>query len=360
MTALTFGSPGRYIQGDGVVGDIGQYIRACSPRALILCDSFVREQFGSRIVASCAAHDVTAHWLEFSGELTQRKVAELAQAAQSFDFGVVVAIGGGKTLDAGKALVDAAGCALITVPTIASNDSPTSKNYVLYDDDHQLAAVKHLPRSAAYVVVDTALIAQAPTHFLLAGIGDAISKYFEAEQCLQSGGKNMFAARPSFSAYVLARECFSIIRSDAAPVLDDLKLGRTHPAFDRLIEAVILMSGLGFESGGLSIAHSMTRGLSRLAGAAHAPHGLQVAYALLVQLHLEHRAPDFMRDMIRLYERLGLPTRLSDLGAGGATREHYETVARLTLEAPYAGNFEHSLNIADIVSAMEKVERAAA
>jgi glycerol dehydrogenase len=357
MTALTFGSPGRYIQGDGVIDDIGEYIRACSPRALVLCDSFVREQFGSRIAASCAAHGVEANWLEFSGELTRRKAGELTEAAQSFDYRVVVAIGGGKTLDAGKAVVDMAGCALITVPTIASNDSPTSKNYVLYDDDHQLAAVNHLPRSAAYVVVDTALIAQAPTHFLLAGIGDAISKYFEAEQCLQSGGNNMFGARPSYSAYVLARECFSIIRSDAVDVLGDLKLGRTHPAFDRLVEAVLLMSGLGFESGGLSIAHSMTRGLSRLGGAAHAPHGLQVAYALLVQLQLEHREPDFMHELIKFYEHLGLPARLIDLGAGGVSRAHYEAVARFTLEAPHARNFVHSLSIADIVSAMEEVER---
>ncbi|MDW9246447.1 iron-containing alcohol dehydrogenase family protein [Burkholderia cepacia] len=193
MTALIFGSPGRYIQGDGLLDDIGQYIRDCSERALVLCDSFVKEQFGSRIAASCAAHEIDVHWLAFSGELTDRKVRELEHAAQSFDYGVVVAIGGGKTLDAGKALVDAAHCALITVPTVASNDSPTSKNYVVYDDDHQLAAVRHLPRSATYVLVDTTLIAQAPTHFLLAGIGDAISKYFEAEQCLNSGGKTCSA-----------------------------------------------------------------------------------------------------------------------------------------------------------------------
>lgn len=360
MTALIFGSPGRYIQGDGLLDDIGQYICDCSERALVLCDSFVKEQFGSRIAASCAAHEIDVRWLAFSGELTDRKVRELEHAAQSFDYGVVVAIGGGKTLDAGKALVDAARCGLITVPTVASNDSPTSKNYVVYDDDHQLAAVRHLPRSATYVLVDTTLIAQAPTHFLLAGIGDAISKYFEAEQCLHSGGKNMFGARPSYSAYVLARECFSIIRAHAETALAELQHGRTAPAFDRLVEAVILMSGLGFESAGLSIAHSMTRGLSRVETSARAPHGLQVAYALLVQLHLERRAPDFMRDMIGLYARIGLPVRLSDLGAGVVTREHYETVAHFTLQAPYSAHFERTLGIEDIVAAMEAIDHAIA
>lgn len=360
MTALIFGSPGRYIQGDGVLDEIGQYIRDCSERALVLCDIFVKRQFGARIAASCDAHGIDVLWLAFDGELTDRKVRELERATQSFDYGVVVAIGGGKTLDAGKALVDTAGCALITVPTVASNDSPTSKNYVLYDDNHQLASVRHLPRSAAYVLVDTAVIAKAPTHFLLAGIGDAISKYFEAEQCLRSGGKNMFGARSSYSAYILARECFSLVRSDAETVLDELAHGRTGHGFDRLVEAVILMSGLGFESAGLSIAHSMTRGLSRIETAAAAPHGLQVAYALLVQLQLEGRAPDFMRDLTGLYERIGLPVRLSDLGPGAVTRDHYETVARFTLQAPHSANFERPLRVEDLVAAMDAIDHATA
>jgi glycerol dehydrogenase len=54
------------------------------------------------------------------------------------------------------------------------------------------------------------------------------------------------------------------------------------------------MSGLGFESGGLSIAHAMTRGLSKVPGSREAMHGQQVAYGLLLQLMLEGSGPAFL------------------------------------------------------------------
>ena len=72
--------------------------------------------------------------------------------------------------------------------------------------------------------------------------------------------------------------------------------GQPNAAFERVVEAALLMSGLGFESGGLSIAHAMTRGLSRVAGPREAVHGWQVAYGLLLQLVLEKRDAAFMSD----------------------------------------------------------------
>ena len=56
--------------------------------------------------------------------------------------------------------------------------------------------------------------------------------------------------------------------------------GTPTAAFERLLEATILLSGLAFENGGLSVAHSLTRGTSAL-HAIHehgALHGEEVAF----------------------------------------------------------------------------------
>ena len=71
---------------------------------------------------------------------------------------------------------------------------------------------------------------------------------------------------------------------------------------------MILLSGLGFESGGLSIAHALTRGLPRIAGLATSAHGLQVALGLLVQLDLEARDDGLLAELTRWYAQVACPS----------------------------------------------------
>ncbi|BDC45929.1 glycerol dehydrogenase [Paraburkholderia terrae] len=362
MQHLIFGSPGRYVQGEGVIDSIGQWLIEYASRVLIVCDAGVRQIVESQVETSLREHDIGCVWIAFAGELTVASVDALVNDASAHAFDAVVAIGGGKALDAGKALSHATSRPLVTVPTIASNDSPTSKNYVLYDDHHQLAEVRHMPRSAVLVLVDTTLLARAPRAFLVAGIGDAVSKYFEAHQCKQAQGKNLFGARPSFAGYALAHACYEAIRENAETALSELQTHGVTASYDRLIEAVILLSGLGFESGGLSIAHAMTRGLSRMESAQPAPHGHQVAYGLLVQLHLEGRPDAFIDDIAAFFARIGLPTRLlgkNGLGARSVDREVLAQIAEYTMRAPHIANFERPVKASDLIAAMQAVEKRA-
>jgi glycerol dehydrogenase len=336
---LVFGSPGRYVQGTEVLAQAGTYLAYCGRKAVVVIDSYVLGLIRQRLDDTCAQSDVELHYITFDGEITADGIAGLRAAAAEVGFDMILAVGGGKCIDAGKALAHTSGRALITMPTVASNDAPTSKNYVVYDAHHQLSEVGHLLVSPRYVLVDTSLIAQAPRQFLLAGIADALTKKFEAEQCYKSGGVNMFGARPALSGLVLARECYRIIRQYAEPALAQAGTGEVTVAFDHLIEAVLLMSGLGFESGGLSIAHAMTRGLSKIPGAQQQVHGWQVAYGLLVQLVLEDRDAELMGDMLSFYQRIGLPRNLTELGVLNVDDSVLMQVAEPTLKAPHARNF---------------------
>lgn len=357
---IVFGSPSRYYQGPGCLAQAGPVVADFASNVVVVADAVVLKMLDARLRASLDGAGLKSQILAFAGDVTPDAIAALRsqvdQGPLAGTAGAVVAVGGGKAIDMGKALCHKLGCAIVTVPTAAANDAPTSKNYVIYDEHHALLEVAHLPESPRAVIADTEIIAGAPRALLVAGIGDGITKAFEAAQCHAAGGRNMFGAEPSLSALALAEAGYRTIREQAVDGLALAGTGHSSPGFEKLIEALFVMGGLGFESGGLSIAHAMTRGLSRVEGAASAMHGHQVAYGLLVQLVLEGRDEPFMADMLAFYRAIGLATSLHSLGAPIVDDETFAAIAGPTLAAPHARNFQRTLRERDLVEAMAALE----
>lgn len=354
-----FGAPLRYIQGPGVLARIGTTLAGLGQRALLVADAFVLGKIGTTLHDSGQAAGVAVTPLQFAGEITPSEIERLVQAARTQGADMVVAAGGGKGIDAGKAVAHQLQVPVVTVPTIASNDAPTSKIYVVYDEQHRLLKVEHMPHNPHAVIVDTALIAQAPRQLLLAGIGDAISKKFEVAQCHRAGGPNIFGGPGTLAARALADLCFDTLLAHADGALAALARQSPDAHLEALVEACVLLSGLCFENGGLSVAHSMTRGLSALPDTAHALHGLQVAYGTLVQWELERQPSAFVADMRAFYRRIGLPLNLRQLGLRqSASDADIDTLASLSLAAPHMRNFERPLNMQDLVQAIRAVEAA--
>ncbi|SDN35807.1 glycerol dehydrogenase [Ensifer sp. YR511] len=359
---IIFGSPSRYYQGPGCFDRIGDIVSGIGKRVVVLADSFVLPMLEERLHRRFAQSALEAQILPFSGDVTHGTIATLTAEVEAGPLGrqvdVVVAIGGGKAIDVGKALCHKLGCAVVTVPTAAANDAPTSKNYVVYDDHHVLVEVAHLSENPKAVIADTDIIAGAPRALLVAGIGDAVTKAFEAAQCYAVQGKTMFGEKPSLSALALAEAGYRVVRDHAVEGLAIAGTAPPNAAFEKLVEALFVMGGIGFESGGLSIAHAMTRGLSLVPEVAMAMHGQQVAYGLLVQLTLEGRSEDFLADMRAFYDAVGLATSLSTLGFSGVEDGAFRVIAGPTLAAPHTKNFTRTLSEADLIDAMRRVEAA--
>lgn len=354
-----FGAPLRYIQGPGALGETGPMAAALGPHALLVGDAFVLDMVGPAVTGSCQPAGVQVTPLLFAGEITPAEIERLVAAARVLPADVVIAAGGGKGIDAGKAVAHHLRVPVITLPTIASNDAPTSKIYVVYDEQHRLLKVEHMPCNPHAVIVDTARIARAPRKLLLAGIGDAISKKFEVAQCHAAQGPNIFGGLGTRAALALADLCFETLLAHADGALAALERQSPDDSLEAIVEASVLLSGLCFENGGLSIAHSMTRGLSALPGTANELHGLQVAYGTMVQWHLENRPPSFMADMRAFYRRIGLPLNLQQLGLPRApTDVDIDTLATLTLTAPHMRNFDRVLKVQDLAQAIQALEAA--
>jgi glycerol dehydrogenase len=350
-----FGGPHRYLQGPGALDEIGRLARPFGANPAIIADAFVLDLLKDRLESLMTAEGLTPIILPFSGEITYRAIDALEAALSGQRPSLAIGIGGGKSLDAAKGLARKLGLDVVTVPTIASNDSPTSSAIAMYDDHHVMISVDRLARSPEAVIVDTALIARAPRHFLLAGIGDAIAKKFEAEGCLNGAGVTPFGTRPLLTAVVIADACYATLRRSAQTAMADLDAGRLTQALEDTIEATILMSGLGFENGGLSLAHSLTRGLVKARGARDAIHGQHVAWGSLVQLAAEGRRSE-LRSLIAFNRSIGLAISLSDLGMTDPSQAEIEELARWTMTAPHLGNMPLPVSVETVALAIKDVE----
>ncbi|MEZ5780720.1 MAG: glycerol dehydrogenase [Rhizobiaceae bacterium] len=350
---IIFGSPSRYVQGPGALSSLGAEIARIGSEAVLVLDPLIQDSYGAKMEASCREAGVAAQQLRFSGECTPEEIDRFA--AQVANPSIIVAAGGGKCIDAGKALANRTGATVVTIPTIASTDAPTSHNYVMYDADHRMLGVEKLKRNPALVIVDTEVIARAPKKLFVAGIGDAIGKIFEADACANASGINIFGGRSAWTAVVLGRACHGLLLEKAEAALAAMDRGTPDEAFERVVEATVLMSGLAFESGGLSIAHSMTRGLTALKPWSETLHGFQVAYANLVQIRLEGRPESEIADLADFYARIGLPRSLSELAAAPDDAA-YDVISERTMTAPHVRHFPREIAAADVRAAMVWVE----
>ncbi|UOY02611.1 glycerol dehydrogenase [Blastococcus sp. PRF04-17] len=339
MTRLRmFAAPLRYIQGPGALDALPGVLAPYGEHPLVVTDPYVRELLGARVAGVLSEAGLAPAVLELPGEITAAAADELAASAGAAGAGIVVGIGGGKALDAAKAVSLRLGLPVVTVPSVASNDSPTSAAIAMYDGAHRLVAVDRLPANPHAVVVDTALVAAAPVAFLRSGIGDAVAKKFEAAACRAGTGVTALGTRPLAIGSVLADACYDVLQASAVAGLAACERGAVDDALEAVVEAVVLLSGLGFENGGLSLAHSLTRGLMRARGAREAMHGEQVAWATLVQRVAEGAPAAEVAELRGFLVGVGLPTGLAQLGMPAPTAEEVRDIARITMTAPHLAN----------------------
>lgn len=353
----TIGFPGRYLQGPGALALLpGLLDELGARRPVLLADGVVRAALGEAVDAHFAAAGTRPAWLDFPGECSAAAIAALADAAPQCD--AVAALGGGKTIDTAKGLAKRAGARLVIAPTIASNDSPTSRLIVLYDDAHRVAGVELMVRNPDVVLVDTEVIARAPVRFFAAGIGDALSKTYESRQCWLAGGRNFYGTPSLSTARMMADRCHATIAEHGEAALHRVEQARApDDAVEAVVEATVLLSGIGFESGGLSLAHALVRGFSAHPVLGGYLHGELVSFGTLVQLVAEGRGDEELAAHAAFARRLRLPIAFGDFGLGMPPAHELDEMARITCTAPYIGHLQRPVDAAAVAAALRHAHR---
>ena len=354
-----FIAPARYIQGRGVLRSVGRYLTLLKPkRAALLMSARGLRGDGATLLASLRDAGIAAVPRTFGGECSLQEIEAQVAALSAERVGCLVAAGGGKCIDAGKAIAFRLGVPVAIVPTLASNDAPCSALSVLYSPEGVSTGAEFYPDSPALVVVDTDVVAAAPERYLVAGMGDAMATWYEARVCLENpAAVTTVGARPTIASCAIGEVCAQTLFREGRAAAAAVVAGVVNDALETVVEANTLLSGLGFESGGLAAAHGVAQSWTAIPKV-HAEylHGEMVAMGTLAQLMMESR-PDEARRVAEFFAAVGLPIHLGQLGIGRSEQDAaLDVVAEATLGFPFIGNMPQPVSAALVRSSVQEAD----
>lgn len=309
--------PGKYIQGFGAMGELPALVKLLGERGLILASPSVKKT----ILPQCGQDVRTMASELFGGECCESEVNRMARIITERRVDVLIGMGGGKTIDTAKIAADRANIPVIIIPTIASTDAPCSGCAVLYADNGIFESTSYQKTNPAAVLVDTGIIAAAPARFLVAGMGDALATWFEARSCQRTQSPNECGGLCTHVGLHIAQFCYETLLAYGPAAKMAAERHLVSPALEHIVEANILLSGLGFESAGLAAAHAIHNGLTVLPETHAFYHGEKVAFGVLAGLQLTDASVDETATVYSFCQEIGLPTTLADIGLGDAPPE---------------------------------------
>lgn len=321
-------SPMKYIQGKGLIANLcGEVSFLGQKGVMAIASPSAMRKYEKDIRSSFDAAKFKIEVRKFGGECSQKEIDEICEAVKKADCDIVMGLGGGKTLDTAKAVAFTLELPVVIIPTAASSDAPCSALSVLYTEDGCFDKYLMLKNNPEAVILDSAVVADAPSRLLVAGMGDALATYFEARACFHSRAVSIAGGVCSETALAIAETCRDLLYTHGVRAKIAVEQGVTTPALEAIIEANTYLSGVGFESGGLAAAHSIHNGMTCLEETHSALHGEKVAFGTLVHLILENAPDEELMQVLDFCDSVGLPTTLGQLGITDATKEKVMAVA---------------------------------
>ena len=102
MAFRVFGAPMHYVQGPGVIEQIGQISVEHGRCVALVSDPFVDRVYGDRVRAAIEASGGKCPSAVLQSDVTQGAIDALADGLRRYRPDIVVGLGGGKSLDAAK------------------------------------------------------------------------------------------------------------------------------------------------------------------------------------------------------------------------------------------------------------------
>jgi len=193
---------------------------------------------------------------------------------------------------------------------------------------------------------------------LVGGLGDALATWFESRSVREANSNNFLGGMQTETGLALSKLCYNTLIEDGPSAVQSVDAKAVTPALERVVEANTLLSGLGFESGGLCIAHAVHNGLTSQPECSDYTHGEKVAFGLLTQLILEGRPQKEVETVLEFCSNVGLPITLKEIGVNAADAKAIQEIAeRATApgETSHNGPFEvNAENVADAIRAADR------
>jgi glycerol dehydrogenase-like iron-containing ADH family enzyme len=269
----------------------------------------------------------------YTPDCCESSLDRLMLAVSKHQADVIIGIGGGKCLDTAKLLADRTHLPVVTIPTAGATCAAWTALSNIYSESGAFLYDVSLAKCPDLLVLDYEIVATAAPRTLIAGIGDAIAKWYEASVSSGHSSQTLLIA-----AVQQARVLRDILFQKSAAALANLG----GEDWQEVVDATILLAGVIGGLGGAQCrtvaAHAVHNGLTHLPGSHHALHGEKVAYGILVQLRLQEMlqgdrlAATARAQLLDFYTSIGLPKTLADLGLNEISLSQLDRAAALACQ----------------------------
>lgn len=323
--------PAVYRRGVGVLSEIGEYAKTQGQQALVIGGHKALNAVQGRLVQSltdAGVKVVSVEW--YGGECTWENVERLAGLAREVGADLIIAVGGGKALDTGKATAYMAELPCITVPTIAATCAAFTPLSVMYDDQGRFLHNSSKSACPTGVFVDSQVLLEAPAKWLYAGMGDTLAKWYE----LRATTSKIPTTSWTIGGITNGKICYEVINQFGPGAKEAIEAGKVTDSFEYVVDAVVFYAGtssiLGGEKCRGAAAHAVYFGFTNVPAAHGLGHGLLVGFGNLCLLALEQRGTEELLAEIKLARECGVPTKLSEIAE--LTEDDLQTIARVAAD----------------------------
>ncbi len=276
--------------------------------------------------------NIDAQFVDYGGACTDEKAVELKQLFEQEGLEGIIAVGGGKIADLGKAVANQCNTPILILPTLAATCAAYTPLSVIYKTDGSMDRYDVFAQSNALVLIEPKVILDSPIELMIAGIGDTVAKWYEADAMI-----SQLAVQPieiQVSAFA-AKKCRDVLLADSQEALVAMKQKKINQAFLNVVETNILLGGMvggfGDDYGRTAGAHSIHDALTILPESHHQLHGNKVAYGVFVQLVIENKWSE-IEQLIPFYHSLDLPISLKEMNMY-LSEDDYQRVAERAAES---------------------------
>lgn len=304
--------PQHYLQQADLLSRAAQYLAPLGRRPFIISTPGAWRAVAPQLQPALAEAGIFAepHWLE--GYCTTQAVEKLQRLARDQQADLIIGIGGGRVLDAAKAVGDGEeSWPVVTVPTQAATCAAWSPVSIFYDEQGGHSRSAPLKKLPALVLADSGVIARSDVRYLKAGIVDALAKWFEFQPYQQQEPHRLSLNLKA----LMAREALRVFETFGAQALEDCRQQKITPALTQTIDGCIALAGLANsvrdELPTPGFAHAIHNRLTRQPELRDWLHGEKVGFCLLIQSILQHGEAD--PALLQLLRQFDAPLRLPEL-----------------------------------------------
>lgn len=249
----------------------------------------------------------------YGGEASVENIEMLKPKVADAD--MIFAVGGGRACDTGKYVADKLDKPLFTFPTVASNCASVTAISVIYNPDGSFREY-YYPKLANLCFINSAVIADSPEQLLWAGIGDALSKEYEA---VFSSKDDTLSHTPLMGKQI-SRICTDPLIEYGAKALESIREKKASFALDQVTLDIIISTGIVSNMMSTvdsyyynsTLAHCVYYGSTVTEHGHHHLHGEVVSLGVLCLLEFEKNDSEVERIM-KFNSSIGLPVCFDDV-----------------------------------------------